>query len=76
MCGIAGCTFKTGETGNMKRHKATKHGIEVVWKNDDGKERDKFGQIVRVCGIGGCTFKTGSLGNLNRHKAVKHIEII
>eukprot|EP00518_Triparma_eleuthera_P021846 CAMPEP_0197555628 /NCGR_PEP_ID=MMETSP1320-20131121/13638_1 /TAXON_ID=91990 /ORGANISM="Bolidomonas sp., Strain RCC2347" /LENGTH=42 /DNA_ID= /DNA_START= /DNA_END= /DNA_ORIENTATION= len=42
----------------MKSHKATKHGIEAVW-NDNGKERDKWGYIIKVCGIDGCTFKTG-----------------
>ena len=76
-CGIAGCTYKTGRTGHMKKHKASKHGIEVVWKNDDGKERNKRGQIVRVCGIAGCTYKTGNTATMKRHKAAKHeIDVI
>ena len=27
MCGVNGCTFKTGGTTHMKKHKASKHGI-------------------------------------------------
>ena len=58
MCGIDGCTYKTGNTGHMKRHKGAKHNVVQVWK-DDGKERDKQGQVLRACGIGGCTYRTG-----------------
>ena len=61
----------------MKRHKQSKHGIETVWKNDDGKERDKFGRIVRTCGIAGCTYKTGYMTDMKKHKANKHdIDVI
>eukprot|EP00518_Triparma_eleuthera_P023343 CAMPEP_0197548268 /NCGR_PEP_ID=MMETSP1320-20131121/2436_1 /TAXON_ID=91990 /ORGANISM="Bolidomonas sp., Strain RCC2347" /LENGTH=87 /DNA_ID=CAMNT_0043108253 /DNA_START=120 /DNA_END=380 /DNA_ORIENTATION=+ len=61
----------------MTQHKASKHGIEAVGKNDDGKERDKRGQITRVCGIAGCTFKTGNSRDMKKHKASKHgIEIV
>ena len=60
----------------MKNHKATKHGIEAVWKNDDGKERDKQGKIIRACGIAGCTYK-GHTTNMKTHKATKHgIEVV
>jgi len=76
LCGIAGCTYKTGQTTTMKRHKVAKHGIEAVWKNDDGKERDKLGRIIKVCGIAGCTYKTGTT-HMKRHKASKHgIEMV
>ena len=76
VCGIDGCTYKVGNTGHMKKHKASKHGIEAVWNTDDGKERDKRGQIIRVCGIDGCTFKTGHTGNMKVHKASKHKDVI
>mmetsp|Transcript_14079 Transcript_14079/g.28750 ORF Transcript_14079/g.28750 Transcript_14079/m.28750 type:complete len:129 (+) Transcript_14079:231-617(+) len=72
VCGIDGCTYKTGITTHMKKHKASKHGIEAVWKNDDGKERDKRGSIIRMCGISGCTYKTENSTNLKNHKASKH----
>ena len=72
VCGIAGCTYKTVNTGHMKRHKASKHGIEAVWKNDDGKERDKRGNVIRICGVAGCTYKTGHAVHMKQHKAAKH----
>ena len=56
----------------MKQHKAYKHGIEAVWKNDDGNERDKWGTIIKVCGIAGCTFKTSHTTHMKNHKASKH----
>ena len=56
----------------IKRHKASKHGIEVVWKNDDGKERNKWGNIIKECGIDGCTYKTGLSTDMKRHKVSKH----
>ena len=72
MCGIDGCTYKTGITWQMKRHKVSKHGIEAVRNTDDGKERDKWGYIIKVCGIAGCTFKTGHTTLMKQHKASKH----
>ena len=53
VCGIEGCSYKTGEATTMSRHKAAKHGIgEYVRKiPNDGKERDKCGNLIRVCGI-------------------------
>ena len=53
MCGIDGCSYKTGHTGNMTQHKTRKHAIgEYVTKMpNDGKERDKAGKLISACGI-------------------------
>mmetsp|Transcript_14090 Transcript_14090/g.28763 ORF Transcript_14090/g.28763 Transcript_14090/m.28763 type:complete len:102 (+) Transcript_14090:231-536(+) len=66
MEGAQGATNRSGN-GN-----GTVRVSEVVWKNDDGKERDKRGQIIKVCGIDGCTYKTGITANMKNHKAAKH----
>ena len=42
MCGVDGCTYKTGHTYGMKVHKASKHNIDVVW---------------HFCGEPGCEYK-------------------
>ncbi|GMH92716.1 hypothetical protein TrST_g1804 [Triparma strigata] len=34
-CEIAGCQYKTGVTNDMKRQKAAKHGIDVIWFSCD-----------------------------------------
>ena len=71
MCGIEGCSYKTGRTQSMDKHKARMHNIgEYVIKIlNDGKERNKWGRIVRVCGIDGCSFKTGHSTAMKNHKA-------
>mmetsp|Transcript_14075 Transcript_14075/g.28741 ORF Transcript_14075/g.28741 Transcript_14075/m.28741 type:complete len:82 (+) Transcript_14075:231-476(+) len=66
MEGAQGATNRSGN-GN-----GTVRVSEVVWKNDDGKERDKRGSIIRMCGISGCTYKTENSTNLKNHKASKH----
>ncbi|GMI05862.1 hypothetical protein TrLO_g2741 [Triparma laevis f. longispina] len=30
-CGLAGCEYKTGNSGHMRSHQAVKHGINVDW---------------------------------------------
>ena len=55
-CGIAGCQYKTGGT-SMNRHKAAKHGIDVVWIS---------------CDQDGCDYKAKTAGSIKRHKAVVH----
>ncbi|GMH72678.1 hypothetical protein TrST_g12103 [Triparma strigata] len=56
-CGIAGCQYKTGNTTNMKNHKAAKHGIDVVWFS---------------CDQDGCDYKVKQAGDLKKHKANFH----
>lgn len=56
-CGIAGCQYKTGDTGNMKHHKATKHGIDEVWF---------------FCDHDNCDYKANRVVNLERHKRTNH----
>ena len=56
-CEMVGCDYKTGCTGNLKKHMTAKHGIEFELKakqKNDGMVRDKWGQIVRMCGVEGC----------------------
>ena len=74
MCGVDGCSYKMVNTTTMWKHKAKKHGIsEYVMKiPGDGKERDKWGNIIRVCGIDACSFKTGNMTNMRRHKASRN----
>ena len=57
----------------MHNHKVSNHNIEYVRKApDDGKERDRRGNIVRVCGVDGCSYKTGNMTNMGNDKAAKH----
>ena len=51
------CEYKAKEAGHLKRHKANKHYIGVVW---------------HVCNQTGCDFKAKEQGSLKRHKAFKH----
>ena len=55
------CSYKTGDTSDMRKHKARKHAIgEYMWKiPDDGKERDKWANIIQVCGVMGARTRRG-----------------
>eukprot|EP00519_Triparma_laevis_P007661 CAMPEP_0182518698 /NCGR_PEP_ID=MMETSP1321-20130603/44709_1 /TAXON_ID=91990 /ORGANISM="Bolidomonas sp., Strain RCC1657" /LENGTH=263 /DNA_ID=CAMNT_0024726637 /DNA_START=1380 /DNA_END=2167 /DNA_ORIENTATION=+ len=53
VCGVAGCQYKTGVTNNMKKHKAAKHGIDVIWFS---------------CDQDGCDYKAKHAGTLKRHE--------
>ena len=59
MCGIAGCTYKTGDPTSMKRHKASKHEIDVIWHtcpNCNYKAKEK-GSITRHLKLNRCPGK-------------------
>mmetsp|Transcript_13680 Transcript_13680/g.27248 ORF Transcript_13680/g.27248 Transcript_13680/m.27248 type:complete len:163 (+) Transcript_13680:723-1211(+) len=56
----------------MKAHKAAVHGIAIVWNKNDGKERNKWGHIIRRCEFKGCDYKTSVTTSMKRHRAVKH----
>ncbi|GMH78356.1 hypothetical protein TrLO_g9995, partial [Triparma laevis f. longispina] len=57
MCGLPGCQYKTGYTNTMKKHKAAKHGINVVWFS---------------CDQDNCEYKTKEAGKLKQHKREIH----
>ncbi|GMI06096.1 hypothetical protein TrLO_g2308 [Triparma laevis f. longispina] len=56
-CGIAGCPYKAGNTGAMWRHKAAKHGTNVVWFS---------------CDQDNCNYKSKEVGNLKSRKRHIH----
>lgn len=51
------CDFKAKTVANLKAHKASKHGIDVVW---------------HACNQPGCDFKAKQASSLKVHKANKH----
>jgi hypothetical protein len=53
------CGYETKQTGHLKRHKAFKHGENVVWFRCDKPD---------------CDFKVKEKGSLKQHKANKHGE--
>ncbi|GMI15856.1 hypothetical protein TrLO_g12083 [Triparma laevis f. longispina] len=56
-CGIVGCQYKAGQTANMNKHKAAKHGINVVWFS---------------CDQDNCDYKIKDASNLKRRKQQIH----
>ncbi|GMH63744.1 hypothetical protein TrLO_g573 [Triparma laevis f. longispina] len=86
-CGIAGCQYKTGKPDQLKNHKATKHGINVVWFSCDqdncnykAKEAGSIKQKKRqIHNIGvvwhqcdSCDYKCKQAGSIKAHKKRKH----
>mmetsp|Transcript_14081 Transcript_14081/g.28752 ORF Transcript_14081/g.28752 Transcript_14081/m.28752 type:complete len:106 (+) Transcript_14081:94-411(+) len=59
-------------TSNEESERLTSKSKKRKRREDDGKERDKRGSIIRMCGISGCTYKTENSTNLKNHKASKH----
>ena len=61
-----------GGQGQDKGGKKRKRAMVVrgVWS--DRKERDKWGNIIRICRIDGCSYKTGNMWNMKQHKTRKH----
>ena len=57
MCGIDGCEHKNGDTTKMKKHKASKHGINMVWFS---------------CGEDNCDYKAKHKYTSKRHKQNFH----
>ncbi|GMH93910.1 hypothetical protein TrST_g7945 [Triparma strigata] len=55
-CGIAGCQHRC-RSSHMKYHKASKHGIDVVWFSCDQE---------------GCGYKAKQAGTLKKHKRNIH----
>ena len=56
-CDQPGCTYEAPKPSKLKKHKADRHGIDVVW---------------HVCGEEGCEYKAKRAGSLKRHKASMH----
>ncbi|GMH88652.1 hypothetical protein TL16_g11216 [Triparma laevis f. inornata] len=75
-CAIDGCQYRTGNGGSMRKHKAAKHGIDIlVTRGLKGVERDKGGRILRLCGIEGCTYK-GRMDRLKCHRVSKYVLVL
>ncbi|GMH95276.1 hypothetical protein TrVE_jg811 [Triparma verrucosa] len=55
-CGISRCQYR-GSSSHMKMHKASKHGIDVVWFS---------------CDQDGCDYKAKQAGDLKKHKQNVH----
>ena len=86
-CWIIGCQYKHGNTGLMKRHKAAKHGINVVWfpcDQDNCDYKAKEASDLKMHKEGVCTIgvvwhqcvsydqKAKKAGNLKKHKQHVH----
>ncbi|GMH91067.1 hypothetical protein TrST_g10009 [Triparma strigata] len=56
-CGIAGCQYKTRRQDHMKKNKAARHGIDVVWF---------------ICDQDGCDYKAKMAGSIKVHKQMVH----
>ena len=61
---------------NEESERLTSKSKKRKRREDDGKERDKRGNIIKVCGIAGCTYKTGNATHMKKHKASKHNYVI
>ena len=73
MRGVDGCLYKSGEAGNIRRHKASKHNTSNTCGRDlMMRKRDKWGRILKMCGVDVFSYKTGDTGHTTRHKAAKH----
>ena len=56
-CEIDGCTYVAQHAGNLRRHQASVHGVDVVFY---------------PCQQDGCDFKTKTAGDLKQHLASIH----
>ena len=43
-CGIGDCKYRTGSSGELKRHRANRHDIDVTWYPCDQKVRRGLGR--------------------------------
>ncbi|GMI15404.1 hypothetical protein TrLO_g6734 [Triparma laevis f. longispina] len=86
-CWIIGCQYRTGTTSDLKNHKASKHGINVVWLSCDQEncdynakqagclkkhKRDIHNIDVVWHRCDSCDYKSKQAGDLNGHKQYVH----
>ena len=57
MCEVGGCDYKSKIKGNLRKHKAFVHDIDVVYY---------------LCDVDGCEYKTKTTSNLRQHKTGFH----
>jgi len=84
-CGVGGCDFKSKQSGNLKKHKANIHDVDVKWFMCDQCEykskqsvtlkqhkANMHGIDVKWVKCDQCNYKCKVVASLKKHKAAVH----